>query len=256
MEFAVEVIGWFGDPANWSGADGVPARVVEHLLLSGIPLAVALLLGLPLGMWTGHTGRGATAVINVANLGRAVPSLVILIIAFQLTLPWLVASGLRREAPEVASGIAMIALAIPPLVTNTYVGIADVDRELVEAGRGMGMRGLEVLRQVELPLALPVTLAGIRTAAVQVVATATLGAVIGTGGLGRYIIDGIAQRRYEEVFAGALLVALLAVATELAFTWLERRAVSPGVRGEPQRQIRYVSQVGQPDGAVPAGGGN
>jgi osmoprotectant transport system permease protein len=248
MEFAGEVIGWFADPANWSGSDGLPSRLFEHLLLSGVPLAAALVLGLPLGMWTGHTRRAATAVINVTNVGRAIPSLAILIIAFQLTLPGLVASGLRREAPEVAAGIAMVALAIPPLVTNTFVGISDVDRELVEAGRGMGMRGVELLRLVELPLALPVMLAGIRTAAVQVVATATLGAVIGTGGLGRYIVDGIAQRRHEEVFAGALLVALLAVATELAFTWLQGRAVSPGLRGRPRRPLKYAAQVGEPGG--------
>jgi osmoprotectant transport system permease protein len=231
MEFLAEVVGWFTDPGNWSGDDGVPVRVAEHLLLSGVPLAVALLVGVPLGTWIGHTGRGATAVINVANLGRAVPSLAILVIAFQLVLPPLVGAGVRREAPEVATGIAMIALAVPPLVTNTYVGIADLDRELIEAGRGMGMRGIQLLRGVELPLALPVVLAGARTAAVQVVATATLGAVIGTGGLGRYIVDGIAQRRYPEVFAGALLVALTSIATELVFTWLQRRAVSPGLRG-------------------------
>ncbi|HEX2221890.1 MAG TPA: ABC transporter permease [Candidatus Limnocylindria bacterium] len=242
MEFIGEVIGWFADPASWSGNDGVPARLGEHLVLSVVPLLLALVVGLPLGILVGHTGRGAAAVVNLANIGRAVPSLAILIIAFQLVLPPLVAAGLRREAAEVATGLAMLALAVPPLVTNSYVGIADVDRDLIEAGRGMGMSGAQVLRAVELPLAIPLILAGVRTAAVQVVATATLGAVVGTGGFGRYIVDGIAQRRHEEVFAGALLVALLSIATELLFGALQARAAPRGVRGGTRPEVDRVPE--------------
>ena len=142
---------------------------------------------------------------------------------------WLVDIGLRSVSSEIATMIAMTALALPPIVTNTYVGVSEVDGDLVEAARGMGMTARQVLRRVELPVALPVILAGIRTAAVQVVATATLGAVFATGGLGRYIIDGIAQRRYDEVLAGAVLVGALSILTEVGFTLVERRT-APGRR--------------------------
>lgn len=231
MEFLSDVLAWVSDPANWSGADGIPVRIGEHLVLSAVPLLVAAGVALPIGLYIGHTGRLAGVAINASNVGRAVPTLAILVIAWILVSRPLVDLGLRREAAEVTTAIAMLALALPPIVTNTYVGIAQVDRDLVEAARGVGMGPMQVLRRVELPLALPVVLAGLRTAAVQVVATATLGAVLGTGGLGRYLIDGIAQRRYEEMFAGAVLVSLLAIGTELAFAWLQRRTVSPGLRG-------------------------
>ena len=232
VDFIGRVVAWFADPANWSGADGIPARLGEHAVLSVIPLVIAVGVALPVGAWIGHTGRAANLVINIANVGRAVPSLAILAVSTMLLQATLVEVGLRAVASEVSTIIAMIALAVPPILTNTYVGITGVDDDLVEAGRGMGMRGGQVLRLVELPVALPVILVGIRTAAVQVVATATLGAVFATGGLGRYIIDGIAQRRHDEVFAGALLVALLSIMTELLFTAVQRRATSPGLRGE------------------------
>jgi osmoprotectant transport system permease protein len=249
MEFAREVIGWFTDPVNWSGDDGIPIRVAEHLLLSAVPLAVALLIGLPLAAWVGHTGRFAGLAVNVSNIGRAVPSLAIMALAAMLLNRWLVDIGLRREAGEVSTMVAMAALAIPPIVTNTYVGISEVERELVEAARGMGMTATQLLRRVEIPIALPVILAGVRTAAVQVVATATLGAVFGTGGLGRYIIDGIAQRRYEEVFAGALIVAAMSIGTELLFAWIERRSISAGLRGRPVAPVTDLAQA--PRAAVP-----
>ncbi|MDQ4035473.1 MAG: ABC transporter permease [Chloroflexota bacterium] len=238
MEFAGEVIGWFTDPINWSGDDGIPIRIAEHLLLSAVPLLAAVGVGLPLAAWVGHTGRFAGPAVNVSNIGRAVPSLAIMALAAILLSRWLVDIGLRREAGEISTMVAMAALAIPPIITNTYVGISEVERDFVEAARGLGMTATQVLRRVEMPLALPVVLAGVRTAAVQVVATATLGAVFGTGGLGRYIIDGIAQRKYEEVFAGALIVAAMSIATELAFGFVERRSVSAGLKGWPTQARR------------------
>lgn len=233
MDFTGEVVAWFADGANWSGPGGVPTRLLEHLTLSAIPLALAMLIALPLGAWIGHTGRAANLVINLTNIGRAIPSLAILAIATMLLNVPLVNAGLRRESAEIATIFAMTALAIPPILTNTYVAISEVDADLVDAGRGMGMRAVQVLRRIELPVGLPLILVGIRTAAVQVVATATLGAVFATGGFGRYIVDGIAQRRNDEVFAGALLVAGLSIATELAFGAFQRRAVSPGLRQDP-----------------------
>lgn len=239
MEFLGEVARWFSDPVNWSGGDGVPVRLGEHLLLSALPLALAMIIALPVGAWVGHSGRGADLAINISNVGRAIPSLALLAIAAQVLNRPLVDIGLRRDAAEAATIVAMLALAIPPILTNAYVGISQVDDDLVEAGRGMGMRELEILRRVELPVALPVVLAGVRTAAVQVVATATLGAVFATGGLGRYIIDGIAQRKYEEVFAGALLVALLSIGTELLFARIQRRAISPGIAVQRPAELTF-----------------
>lgn len=248
MGFIGDLLAWFGDPANWGGPDGVPTRLLEHLTLSAIPLAIAMLVALPLGAWIGHTGRAANLVINLTNVGRAIPSLAILAMATMLLNVPLVGLGLRREAAEVATIIAMTALAIPPILTNAYVAISEVDRDLVDAARGMGMRPLEILRRIEVPVGLPIILAGIRTAAVQVVATATLGAVFATGGFGRYIIDGIAQRRNDEILAGALLVAALSIATELGFAAIQRRAVSPGLRP------RVISERRPAQGGRPVGG--
>ncbi|MEO7294725.1 MAG: ABC transporter permease subunit, partial [Candidatus Limnocylindria bacterium] len=173
----------------------------------------------------------------------------ILAIATMLLQAFIVSIGLRQFASEIATMIALTALAIPPILTNAYVGISQVDDDLVEAGRGMGMREGQILREVEVPVALPVILVGVRTAAVQVVATATLGAVFATGGLGRFIIDGIAQRRFDEVFAGAIVVAILSILTELAFEIVQRRVTSPGLRG---RRIapREPAQAGRRGGEM------
>jgi osmoprotectant transport system permease protein len=211
---------WFADPARWTGSDGIPNRLVEHVQLSGVVVIVALAIALPVGMYIGHTGRGAIIAIGAANLGRAVPSYALLLMFFPLF-----GLGFGTAFP------ALVLLAIPPVLTNTYVGLRDVDRDTVEAARGMGMTEWQVLRSVELPIALPVIVAGARTAAVQVVATATLAALVAGGGLGRYIVDGFALQDDGRLLGGAILVALLALATERLFTLVERRLVSPGLRG-------------------------
>ena len=224
MDFLARAAAWFADPAHWQGSDGIPIRVLEHVALSGVSLLVGVLIALPIGLYIGHTGRGALVAVSVSNIGRALPSFGVLGMALPLTL-WL-----QQQLDFRAGGvgvlptfIALALLAIPPVVTNAYTGLREVDRDLVEAARGMGMTGSQLLRGVELPLSMPIILAGLRTSAVQVVATATLGAVLGTGGLGRYIIDGLATREYEQVFAGAVIVGLLSILTELAFVWLQRR---------------------------------
>ncbi len=237
MEFFGRAIAWFADPAHWQGADGVPIRVLEHVALSGVSLLAGLIIALPVGLYIGHTGRGALFAVSVSNIGRALPSFGVLGMALPLTL-WLQQQlDMRAGGVGVApTFIALTLLAIPPIVTNAHTGLREVDRELVEAARGMGMTGGQLLRGVELPLAMPILLAGIRTSAVQVVATATLGAVLGTGGLGRYIIDGLATRQYEEVFAGAVIVALLAILTELGFVWLQR-STRPVTRAQPEAAV-------------------
>ena len=224
MEFLGEVVAWFANPETWSGRNGIPIRLWEHVSLAAAALAVGTLIALPLGMLIGHTGRGALAVVSIANIGRAIPSLgwfgIVFVPALNLGL------GLGFW-PSV---IALVPLAIPPIVTNTYTGLREVDRDLVEAARGMGMREWQILRRLEIPVALPVILAGIRTSAVQVVATATLAAVIAGGTLGQLILIGINIGDDVQIVGAAILVALLAIVTELSFAAIQRAATSPGLR--------------------------
>ncbi len=227
IEFFGELAAWFADPATWSGRDGIPVRLWEHLWISGVSLAAAIGIGLPLGLLIGHTGRGATAVVAIANIGRAVPSLGLLGLAFLALLPLGLGVG---PLPGI---IALTLLGIPPIVVNAYAGLREVDRDLIEAARGMGMREREVLRRVEIPIGLPVILAGVRTSAVQVVATATLVAVLGGGTLGQLIIIGFNVGDQVRIFGGALVVAALSIGTELFFAWVQRSATSPGLRGRP-----------------------
>lgn len=227
MSLPAEVLDWFTTAEHWRGDFGVPHRLTEHTLMSLGALAVALVIGLPLGIWLGHRGRGGAVAINLSNIGRAVPSLAILALVQQaIGLSGWPGFGARPAL------VALIALAVPPLVTNAYVGMRGVDRDVVEAARGMGMTGAELLWRVELPIALPLVMAGVRTAAVQVVATATLAAVTAWGGLGRFIVDGFGQRDNAQIVAGALLVGLLALVTELVLARLQRMVVSEGLRAD------------------------
>jgi osmoprotectant transport system permease protein len=231
MDVFGEMFQWFADPANWTGPDGVPTRVLEHIALSAAGVALGLLVALPIGLMIGHLRRGEFVAVSIANLGRAIPSFAILSIVFQVMATYFQAAAFGFW-PTV---IALLLLAIPPILTNTYVGIEGVDQDTVEAARGMGMTGGQVLRKLEVPLALPLMIAGIRTAAVQVVATATLAALIAGGGLGRYIIDGFAQGDQAQILAGAVLVAFLAIVTELGFGLVER-VVSPRTSSRGRRR--------------------
>jgi osmoprotectant transport system permease protein len=215
-----QVIGWLTDPVNWSGPNGIPVRTLQHLLYSLLATAMAAAIALPIGILIGHTGRGALLAVNTTNLGRAIPSLGILILMFTL-----VGFGVIPVL------VALTALAVPPMVTNSYIGVRSVDPEIREAAEGMGMRGRQVLWQVELPVAMPLIMAGIRTSTVQVVATATLAAIVGLGGLGRYLIDGLSQRDLPQVVSGAILVAVLSLVTELALGRLQTLVVPRGLAG-------------------------
>jgi osmoprotectant transport system permease protein len=225
MDFIGEVAAWFADPATWSGRNGIPTRLLEHLWISAAGLGIGAAIGLPLGLAIGHTGRGSLLVVSIANIGRAVPSLGLMGLAFLLLLPFGFGVG---PLPAI---VALTALAIPPIVVNTYAGLRGVDRELIEAARGMGMRASQVIWRLEVPVALPVILAGIRTSAVQVVATATLAGVIGGGTLGELIIIGFNIGDQVQVFGAAIVVAALSIATELGFAALQRSMTSPGLRG-------------------------
>ncbi|MET0727739.1 MAG: ABC transporter permease [Acidimicrobiales bacterium] len=209
MDLLNEVVDWFSDSGNWEGPRGVPQQLYEHVRMSAVAMVAACLLALPAAVWLGHRRRFGTIAVNVSNVGRAIPSFAILVIGTERF-------GLL-EYPVIGSFttfLALIALAVPPLVTNGYVAVAEVPDDLRDAAHGMGMSDLGVLRRVELPVAAPLLMAGVRTAAVQVVATATIAAFVGAEGLGRFIIDGRAVNDQAEIFAGALLVALLSLLTE------------------------------------------
>lgn len=223
MKLLGDVAAWFADPAHWQGSQGIPVRILEHLELSGLAVALAILIAAPIALYLGHTGRGGFIAINVANIGRALPSLALL--AFGLVIAIALGLGLGFW-PTI---FALVPLAIPPIMTNVYVAVREVDPDIVDAVRGMGLSEGEILSQIEIPLGLPLMLAGIRTAAVNVVATATLGAIVAGGALGRFIVDGLALQEFDQLVAGALLVALLAIVTEITFAALERASRSPGM---------------------------
>ncbi|QNS05585.1 ABC transporter permease [Streptomyces xanthii] len=204
---------WLSTSANWQGEKGVWHRLAEHLYFSGVALGIACLIALPLALWLGHIGRGGALAVNVSNVGRAVPTLAVLVL---LTLTPL---GRHGDVPTL---IALVLFAVPPLLTNAYVGVREVDRSVVEAARGMGMSGGQVFARVELPLAYPLVMTGLRSAAVQVIATATLAAMAGEGGLGRIITAGFNLQDTPQVVAGAVLVAALALVVEGAFVAVGR----------------------------------
>ncbi len=226
VNFLSETVAWLTDPVNWSGPNGIPLRLAQHVLLSGISLVIAIAIALPLGLWVGHTRRGTRIVVQVANMGRALPTLAVIALVLPITAAIDPENGFKIY-PAV---IAMVVLAIPPVLLNAQTGVTEVDPDLVEAGKGMGMRGQQLVRRVEVPVALPVILGGVRSAAVQVVATLTLAAIFGGPGLGRYLVEGIAQVDDGMLFGGVVLVAALSLATEFTFAMLGRLAVSPGLR--------------------------
>lgn len=236
---------WFTASSHWHGPNGIPHRVFEHLVMSGAAVLTALVIALPIGLVFGHTRRGGNTAINVANTGRAIPSFGLLVVGFEL-LKGVKLFGLGA----LPAYFALVALAIPPIILNSVVGLRQVDASTKEAARGMGMTGAQVLRQVEVPMAVPLIMAGVRTAGVQVVATATLAAVVGWGGLGTYIVGGLAQQDNVQLFAGALMVAALALLTEVGLGLLQRSLTPHGLHAEPR--TRKVSALPGVAAAPPA----
>jgi osmoprotectant transport system permease protein len=230
-----EIQDFLTDPATWSGPDSIPVRLWEHIWISVVAVIVAGLLVLPLAVWLGHIRLGSAIATSVVNIGRALPSFGILAISFLV----LVQMGAGVGEPW-AVLVALIALAAPPLFTNTVTGIQSVEAATVEAARGMGLTGREVLSGVELPLSMPLVMEGLRIATVQVIATATLGALVAWGGLGRYIVDGFARQDMGRLLVGAVLVGLLAIVAELGLGSMQRAATPRGPRradaGNPARR--------------------
>jgi osmoprotectant transport system permease protein len=224
---------WFTDPARWQGADGVPNRILEHLLYTGLTLLIALAIAVPLGAFVGHSGR-LRWLVTGANAARAIPTLGLLFAVSMFVGP-LIQSDLAFVIPSIA---VLVLLAIPPLLSGTYAGIDSVDPAARDAARGMGMTGWQVLTRVEGPCAMPLFLSGLRSATLQVIATATIAASVSLGGLGRYLIDGLASRDYVQMVCGSILVAVLALVVDGLLALLEKRAVSPGISGRAARVAR------------------
>jgi osmoprotectant transport system permease protein len=228
-----------GSHWSWSNAEGFPQRILEHLGYTGLALAIALVIAFPVGLLIGHTGRGSFLAINAGNAGRALPTLGVLLLVVTLS-----GTGL------VPVTVALVLLAIPPILTTTYAGVAAVPHATVDAARGIGMREGLIATSVELPIALPVVIGGIRNAALQVISTATIAAYVGLGGLGRFLFDGLALQDYPQIVGGSIVVALLAVAVDLLLAGVQRLLVSPGLTGRATRSGNLpLSGVGRGTGA-------
>jgi len=236
MEAFGAAIGWLLDGSNWTGTDGLTQQLVEQVLLTLTSLAIAAAVALPLALWLGHVGRGGALAVNVSNIGRAVPTFAVLILLSVGPL------GTDRLGPYGRAGlatlVALMLFALPPIITNAYVGMREVDREVVEAARGMGMSGGRLFRRVELPLALPLNVNGLRLALVQVWATATIAALVAGPGLGNTITLGFRNNDSDRVIGGAIVVALIAVVLEGLAELAERR-VDPvrRARGRSSRRV-------------------
>lgn len=231
MSAVADAVTWLNDPLNWRGSQGVPHLTWEHLYISGLAVGIAAVVAMPLALALGHSGRGGGFTVVLTNVSRAIPTLALLTV-FSAT-----AIGFGNRATI----IALAVFAIPPLLTNTYVGVREVDRDVVEAARGMGLSGWSVLTRVEIPLAVPLIAAGVRTAAVQVVATATLAALVGGGGLGVVINSGFGQQDRGQIIAGGILVAALALLTEIVLALVQRRVTPGRARGRVRLSRESVS---------------
>lgn len=218
------ILGWLTDPAHTAD---IARRLLEHVEYSLLATLVAALIAIPIGLWIGHTGRGATFAVGIAGAARAIPSLGLLYL-FVVWLSPLIGGELAFYIPNM---LVLIVLAIPPILSGTYAGIHAVDPAVRDAAKGMGMRGGQVLTQVEIPCATPLMFSGVQSALLQVISTATLAATAGMGGLGRFLIDGLAVRDYYQMAGGAVLVAVLALAVDLLMSLLKRLVTSPGLGG-------------------------
>jgi osmoprotectant transport system permease protein len=210
---------WFTDPAHWQGTDGIPERLLQHLGYTLLALVIALVIAVPIGLFVGHTGHGGVVLVGVGNTIRALPTLGLVTFLFLLF-----------TESVTSTIIGLVVLAVPPILAGTYAGLQATDRGVVDAAEGIGMTGWQRLWQVEVPISLPLVLGGVRNAVLQLVATAAVAAYVGLGGLGRFLLDGLAILDYSEVVAGAILTTLLAIALDLVLAALQRALVPKGVR--------------------------
>ncbi len=213
------MLAWFADAAHWRGAGGVGVRIAEHLYYTAVTVLIASVVAVPLGLFVGHTARGGVLLVGLANAMRALPTLGLLTFLFLLF-----------RSQGVSTVVALVVLAVPPVLAGAYAGVQSVEAGVIDAARGMGMTSAQRLFQVELPGALPLLLGGLRSAVLQVVATTTVAAYLGLGGLGRLLLDGLRSGDYPQMVAGALLTAGLAVVLDLLMAGVQQLAVPTGVR--------------------------
>ena len=242
VHFLIDVWHWLTSGDQWHGGEGVPHLLANHIRVSISSLLVAMLIAVPLGAWLGHRGVGGVVAINIANIGRAIPVHAMLVLAVQIfgiTSP----RGFGWTGSFVAF-VPLVLLGIPAMLTNSYVGVREVGEDLVDAARGMGLSEGEILRRVEIPVSMPLIMAGIRTAMVGIVATATLASFTGVDTLATPIYIGLNTNDNIAVFGGAVLVALLAVVADLTLAVVQRSVVSPGLRRTASaRRARAVVPV-------------
>lgn len=231
-----DALRYLNDPLNWTRRDGILDLLGEHLAISGVAVLAALLLAFPLGIALATSRRASGIVVVLSNVSRAVPTLAL------LTLFAVSPIGFGNEATT----IALAVFAFPPILTNTFVGFRGVDADVRESARGMGLTRRQVIVRVEFPLALPLVMTGLRTAAVQVVATAGLAALVGGGGLGRIVNLGFGQQDYGQLIAGAILIGALALLTELALVLLTQ-VLTPGPGRLRPGRLRNRTRAGEPE---------
>lgn len=237
MNLFLDALAWLADPAHWSGTGSIPQRIGEHLWFSLLVLVIASVIALPVGAAVGHTGSGREPAVRVSGGLRALPTLGVL----TLFASWI---GIGLPAPT----IALVILAIPPLLAGAYAGFESVDRRNIDAARAVGMRELQLVGKVELPLSLPIIVGGIRSATLQIIATATLAAYVSDFGLGRFIFEGLKIRDYGEMLGGSILVIILALVVDGCFAITQRLVVPAGVRATRSPELR--SRPSRPRAAV------
>jgi osmoprotectant transport system permease protein len=240
MTIIADTIGWLTTASNWTGDEGIIHRTVEHAIYSAEAMAIALVIALPIGLVTGHLRRFGFLVLSTSGAARAIPTLGLFVIVYH----W-------RPVSLWPLLVCLVVIAVPPILANTYAGLVSVDEAGRDAAAGMGMTSGQVLRRVELPLAAPLILTGIRSAAGQVIATATIARYGGLGGLGAFVIDGYKLRDYASVYGGAVLICVFVLTVEGAFAALQRGLTSPGVRetstiAEPEVRAAIEQAVLEP----------
>ncbi len=239
-----DVFGWLTDPGHWQSTSfdtGIWGQLGAHVFFCLIALAIAMVLALPVGLWIGHTGKAAW-LVSGTNAARALPTVGLLVLLVVIIAPNFY--GRTNAGYLIPTEIVLVLLAVPPILSNTYAGVQNVDPAARDAAYGMGMTGPQVLVRVELPNALPLVFSGFRSATLQVIATATIASYVTLGGLGRFIYDGLAQQDYPQMISGGLLVAALALVSDLLIAIVQRFVVSPGITGRTRRRDRGDARTG------------